>query len=139
MSYVSQSIEIKAPAKKCFEIISDYESYPEFIKDTKEIAVCRNGKSVEVTYTLDLIKKITYTLKMHEKPPKKIQWSLVRGDMMRANDGEWILEEIKGKTTATYNIELKLGLFVPSRIEKMLVEKNLPSMLRAFKERIEGS
>ncbi len=140
MSQASKSIEIKAPVKDCFKVISDYEAYPEFLKETKSVAIGKkSGKSFEVTYELDLIKTISYTLKITEDAPNGLSWTLVRGDMMKSNTGSWELEAIdKNTTMATYNIDIGLGLLVPGSVAKMLVSNSLPAMLEAFKKRIEG-
>ena len=136
---VSQSIEIKATPKRCFQIITDYEKYPDFIKDLKTVKVTnKKGSGCDVTYEIDVIKRISYSLKMKTTPPDRIEWSFIRGDVMKDNQGFWDLEEIKkGVTKATYNINVKFGLFVPEMVTKALVGKNLPAMLESFKKRIE--
>lgn len=140
MAKVSESIEIKATPKQCYEVITDYESYPEFLKETKDVSIeKKSGNSATVTYSINVVKKFSYTLKMTGKPGKSLKWSLIKGDIMKKNNGEWILEEIeKGKTLATYNIDVELNLMVPGMISKMLVGKSLPSMLKSFKKRIES-
>jgi len=140
MPSVTESIEINATPKKCYEVITDYEAYPEFLGNLKTVTVSqKKGESCEITYEIDLIKTISYTLKMNGKPPKKIEWSFVKGDIMKDNHGHWVLEEVKkGVTKATYELNIELGLFVPGAITKRLVGKNLPEMLASFKKRIEG-
>jgi ribosome-associated toxin RatA of RatAB toxin-antitoxin module len=140
MPSVTESIEINATPKKCYEVITDYEAYPEFLGNLKTVTVSqKKGENCEITYEIDLIKTISYTLKMTGKPPKKIEWSFVKGDIMKDNHGHWALEEIKkGVTKATYELNIELGLFVPGAITKRLVGKNLPEMLASFKTRIEG-
>jgi ribosome-associated toxin RatA of RatAB toxin-antitoxin module len=140
MPSVIESIEINATPKKCYEVITDYEAYPEFLGNLKTVTVAqKKGETCEITYEIDLIKTISYTLKMNGKPPKKIEWSFVKGDIMKDNHGYWLLEEVKkGVTKATYELNIELGLLVPGAITKRLVGKNLPEMLRSFKERIEG-
>lgn len=140
MAKATESIEIKASPKKCYDVITDYESYPEFLKETTGVEIKKkSGNTAEVTFSLNLIKRFSYTLKMTGKPPSKIQWSFVEGDIMKSNDGEWILEEVKkGVTLATYTIEVNLGLLVPGAVSKMLIGSNLPNMLKSFKNRIES-
>lgn len=140
MPSVTESIEINATPKKCYEVITDYEAYPEFLSNLKTVTVSKKkGETCEITYEIDLIKTISYTLKMNGKPPKKIEWSFVKGDIMKDNHGHWTLEEVKkGVTRATYELNIELGLLVPGAITKRLVGKNLPEMLASFKKRIEG-
>lgn len=140
MSLVAESIEIKATPERCYGVITAYEAYPEFLPETKDVAVANKSKAgATVTYSLELIKKISYTLKMAHKPPKSVSWKLIKGDFMKKNEGEWCLDEIKkGVTRATYKIDIDLGLFVPGMISKKLIGSSLPAMMQAFKKRIEG-
>lgn len=140
MAKAVSEIEIHAPIKKVFDVITDYESYPEFLSDCKDVAVAKKTKTgAEVHFEVSVIKKIKYTLNMKFKAPKKVTWSLVKGDFMKSNDGSWELEEVKkGVTKAIYSIEMNFGALVPSKITKALVSTNLPSMLRSFKEHIES-
>lgn len=139
MASTSKTIEIKATAKECFKVITDYESYPEFLKEVTDIAVTKKGTGIhEVTFGLHLIKRLSYTLRMVAKPPKQVTWTFVKGDFMKSNTGEWTLEEKKGVTQATYTIDVSFGLLVPGAVSKALIGNHLPAMLEAFKERIEG-
>ena len=140
MPQVSESIEIKASPKDCYKVITDYESYPEFVSQLKDVIVSKKkGNTAEVTYEIDLIKKISYTLKMKGKPGKSVEWTFVDGDIMKDNQGSWELEEVKkGVTLATYNIDIEFNLVVPKLIARKLVGSNLPSMLKSFKKRIEN-
>ena len=139
MAIASASIEINASPKECFDVITDYERYPEFLTESKEVMIeKKSGHTAEVTFTLHLIKKFSYTLKMIGKPPNTVRWSFVKGDLMKKNDGEWTLDKLgNGTTRATYTIDIDLGLFVPGAISKMLIGSNLPNMLKNFKKRIE--
>jgi len=140
MAGASQSIIIKATPKQCLDVISDYESYPEFLKEVSEVSVGKkSGNTIEVTFYLELIKKFSYTLKMVTKAPTEVTWTFVKGEVMKDNKGSWLLEDLgDGTTEATYTIDVSLGLLVPGAISKMLIGSNLPSMLKSFKERIES-
>ncbi|EKD42437.1 MAG: hypothetical protein ACD_73C00155G0003 [uncultured bacterium] len=139
MAEAKQSIEIQATPKQCLDIISDYECYPEFLKEVSSVTVeKKSGAIAEVTFSLNLIKKFSYTLKMNVKPPTSVTWTFVKGELMKDNKGNWNLEDLGGGLTlATYTIDVSLGLLVPGAISKMLIGSNLPSMLKSFKERIE--
>lgn len=139
MSHATASIEIEAPVKQVFEVISDFEAYPEFLPETRRVVVeKKSGKSARVTFTINLIKKITYTLDIKLNPPSGLSWSLVEGDLMKANNGHWKLQEVKkGVTKAVYEIDMDLGAMVPKAISNKLIGTNLPTMMKQFKERVE--
>ena len=64
---------------------------------------------------------------------------MIKGEMMKGNDGTWVLKPgaQPGTTDATYTIDLKLSSLVPGFIEKALAEQSLPSLLANFKNRAE--
>lgn len=137
---VQQTIRIKAPIQKVYDCIVDFESYPKFLPDMKsaKIAWCED-KQVEVTFKLNLIKEITYTLLFELDPPIGVFWKLKTGELIKVNTGSW---ELKMKddflTEATYAIDIEFSLWVPKAITQALIEKNLPQTLKRFKKRAEG-
>ncbi len=139
MSHATASIEINAPIKTVFEVISDFESYPDFLPETKKVEVeKKSGKSARVNFTISLIKKINYTLDIKFNPFHGLSWELVEGDMMKANSGQWKLHEGKnGTTKATYEIDMDFGGMVPKAISTKLIGSNLPTMMKQFRDRIE--
>lgn len=140
MAEVSQVIEIKASPLECYEVITNFRNYPEFLKESKEVKIeKKSGNTWVVRFTTEVLKKFSYTLKMTGKAPKILSWELVEGDMMKSNNGSWKLEALdKNSTKATYTIDIKLALFIPGPISKMIVGSNLPAMMAAFKKRIES-
>ena len=96
MAQASRSVTVNVPPEKLFEVITDYEKYPEFLPEVKKAKVEFGAGNVkEVTYTVDLkAKVITYTLKHTARPPDELAWTMVRGEMMKGNDGAWILKDL---------------------------------------------
>lgn len=141
MAKARQSIEVDVPPERFFEVVRDYARYPEFLPEVKAVSVGpRSANSVEVTYRLDArIKLIEFTLLHVETAPSRIEWRLVRGDVMTRDEGRWTLDPSpSGGTTATYAIELELLRRVPRGLEKALAEQGLPAMLANFKARAEA-
>jgi coenzyme Q-binding protein COQ10 len=141
MAGASKSIEINAPMEKVFSVITDYEKYPEFLDEQSGAKVIsRNGNVVECSFKLKVIKEIEYKLRLVETPPSGLSWTLIKGEMMKENNGGWKLEDLgNGKTRATYSIEIGLGMLVPKSVATMLAEQTLPKTLEAFKKRAEAA
>jgi len=98
------------------------------------------GSIKEVTYTVDIkAKVINYTLKHTAERPNVLRWTMVKGEMMKGNDGSWVIKPgaQPDTTEATYNIDLRLSALVPGFIEKALAEQQLPGLLANFKARAE--
>lgn len=138
MSTAKAEITIEAPIDVVYEVISDFESYPDFLSETKEVQVRHaNSKSAEVTFKINLIKKISYTLDIKFTPKKGLSWKLVEGDLMKKNTGRWKLSHKKGVTTAVYEIDMEFAGLVPKAISNRLIGSSLPTMMRAFRDRAE--
>lgn len=139
MAGATQTVVIDVPREALFDVIRDFEKYPEFLDDMEAATIVRrDGDEAEVEFTLNVIKRISYTLKLVESAPERLEWSLVKG-MFKRNDGGWTLEALPGgRTRATYSIEITIGVFLPGTIVNRLVGKTLPATLQAFKRRAES-
>ncbi|MDO8528223.1 MAG: SRPBCC family protein [Deltaproteobacteria bacterium] len=137
---VHQSISIKAPIEIVYDCVTDFESYPKFLPETKtvKIAWC-DDKKMEVAFKVNLIKDISYTLLFELDPTREVHWKLKTGDFMKSNNGSWIMKA-KGDhlTEAVYSIDIGFGLWVPQAITQTLIEKSLPLTLKRFKKRAES-
>lgn len=146
MPSASRSITINTPAEHLFATITDYESYPDFIPETLGVEVLKRTKKKdgsrvsEVKFDIKVIKQVDYTLRLTEEPNEKVSWELVEGRIFKTNNGSWELKPAgKGKTEATYSVDITIGLLVPQAITNMLVGSSLPKMLEQMKERAEST
>jgi len=124
---------------KFYKAITDYKAYPQFVdgmKATEVINESTDGGTVK--FTINLMKEISYTLKLNHKANKEVSWSFVSGDMMKINNGKWSLKDLgNNKTEVTYTLEVELKGFIPGlgMIEKTLVNTNLPMTMKSFAKR----
>lgn len=139
MPGTSIDIVVNTPPKVIYEVVADFESYPEFLPDAKNVVIeSSNGKGMVASFEIKVIKTIHYSLQFKLHPPKKLSWTYVKGDLFKNNVGSWEFEELKkGQTKATYSVEVDFGLFIPKAIINMLVGSNLPAMMERFKKRAE--
>lgn len=139
MPQAQRTIVVDVPPEKLLEVINDFDSYPEFLPEVKKISVSnRTANSADVTYEVDVIKRIQYTVRVVNEG-MTVRWSLVKGDMMKKNEGSWQLRpEGEGRTHATYSLELGLSGLIPSSITTKLAETSLPALLQNFKNRAES-
>jgi coenzyme Q-binding protein COQ10 len=126
-------------AEKFYKAVVDYKSYPHFVDGMKSVDVVNeSGEGATVKFGLSLIKDISYTLKLANKPMSEVSWSLVSGDMMKVNNGRWTIKDLgASKCEVTYSLEVELKGFLPGlgMIEKTLVTTNLPLNMKAFAKR----
>ena len=140
MTQARRSIVIDVEPKVLYDIIVDFEKYPEFQSDLTNVKIdAHNGNEWTVTFTLHIIKKFDYVLHLKGKPYESVTWSLAKKGFMKKNDGGWELKDLgNGQTEATYFLEVDLGLLAPKGIVNMLLSTNFPKMLQSFKERAEN-
>ena len=76
---------IEAPIDRVFDIIIDYERYPDFLPDMKAVRVESRHDGVAVaTFEIELIMRIGYTLRLQEDAPYRVAWTLERAKLMLA-------------------------------------------------------
>jgi ribosome-associated toxin RatA of RatAB toxin-antitoxin module len=140
MARASHSIDVDVSPDRFLAVLQDYARYPEFQPDVKAIrVVARAGDHTEVAYSIDArLVLLDYTLEHVQRGPLRIEWRLLRGEVMKHNVGSWQLEPLeRGGTRVTYTIELELGAGIPPGLERALAEQGLPRMLGNFKARAE--
>jgi ribosome-associated toxin RatA of RatAB toxin-antitoxin module len=144
MAVVTKQVLIDAPVERLYEIIVDYERYPEFVPGIRACRVRSSRGEKHVEYELDLgVKRIRYVLRHEEQRPRRVAWSLVSGDMMKTSNGSWELADEKGRTRAVYSVEIQITRppLVPQalvdRVSDELTRVQLPRTLEAFKARAE--
>ena len=138
MPGTQQDIHIAVRPEDFFSVITDYEHYPEFLDEMEAVKLLsRIGDTAEVQFSVNLIKRITYTLILTENEPLSLTWKLKEGPFKISN-GSWTLKRTAdGHTHAHYAIEVKVAAFVPKSISSRIVGTTVPALLNAFKARAE--
>jgi coenzyme Q-binding protein COQ10 len=137
MSRVSKEKEMDVPSEVLFNVITDFESYPNFVSEVVSVKVIPGASSEKkkVTFELEIMKRFQYTLEF-DIAPQEVRWSLVESNFFKTNEGRWLLKPSgKGKTHATYELEVGFGFLVPGWVTKRLTETSLPKMLDNFEAR----
>jgi ribosome-associated toxin RatA of RatAB toxin-antitoxin module len=145
MAVVTKQVLIEAPLERFYDIVVDYERYPDFVPGIRRCRVRVDKGEKQVEYELDLgIKRIKYVLRHEEQRPRRVSWSLVSGDMMKVSNGSWDLTAVEDRTQALYSVEIQISRppLVPQalvdRVSDELTRIQLPKTLEAFKARAEG-
>jgi len=143
---VTREVVVDAPVERFFDLVMDFERYPEFVPGVK---ACRPGPpgaggAIDAEYEVDVgVKTIRYTLRHVPAPPTALTWSLVSGDWMKVLNGAWELAESSGRTRARYSVEVQVAkppLVPQSVVDKIsdeLARVQLHRVLDAFKARAE--
>lgn len=132
-------IEIDATPEQVMAVITDFGSYSRFLPEIEESTVLtHSGGSWDVEFSVKVVRRFTYTLRLVQESPTRVCWSLVKGSF-KVNNGTWDLSPLDGgsRTLANYSIDLQVGMFVPGNILRSLVERSLPETVVRFKEEAE--
>lgn len=139
----TQSIVVDAPPQDIMAVIADFPAYPIWanaVKKTEVLEEGADGKASQVRFTLDAGPfKDVYSLSYDwAADGLSVNWSLIKGQMQRSQEGRYLLTPEGDKTKVTYTLSVQLavpmiGLF-RRKAEKMIMD----IALKELKRRVEG-
>lgn len=126
--------------KEFFQLVTDYEKYPEFLSDVKSCKILKSEPGAKlVEYKVSVIKAISYQLQTKEVEPTLVSWNFVGGEVFKSMSGSWTIEDVPGgKCKCTYAVEGTFKIFVPGPVASTLLNVNLPAMMAAYHKRIKA-
>jgi carbon monoxide dehydrogenase subunit G len=142
--YAEGSIVVDAPAVDVMEVISDFESYPEW-NEVETVDVRRRGEGgvgTEVAFEVDVpvLGKAAYTLSYVYAPGDAgLSWTTreARG-AVRDIRGEYLLNEVEDdRTKVTYRLAVDLGVLVPGFVRTQGSQRVIENALERLKRRVE--
>ncbi len=142
-----RTVEIEAPLSRCYEIICDLESTPEWQETMISLKVLdRDGEGrprrVEVVSDAK-VKQVTSILSFAYHPPNRMAWEQEKGELKWLN-GEWRLEELdEDRTRATYALEADtgrmLGMLIRGPVEGKVKELLTKDAAEGLKRQAESA
>lgn len=146
MAAASLEVRVAAPIGRVFDVIVDYARYPSFVPGVKGCRVVGGEEGApQVEYEVDLgLKRVRYVLAHREERPRRVTWTLLRGDLLTRSEGSWELFEDGAGTRARYTADLQIARppLVPQAVVDRVVDElarvQLPATVHAFKARAEG-
>lgn len=134
-------LTIEASPQQCFEVVTDFESYPAWNTEVKEAEVLKRDKDglpklvelhVDVT-----IKKVTYQLQYEYDQPELMSWTYAGGEI-KDFFGSFHLDEVEGgATSVTYDLSADPGFWTPPGLAKKLHGHALKRGLESLKKQVE--
>jgi ribosome-associated toxin RatA of RatAB toxin-antitoxin module len=125
---------VDAPPRAVWDVVTDYTKYPTFFPEFKKVEIIdTDGTAKIVEFTCDFGKTTTYTLRIeHDEAKLTTKWTYVGGDL-KDSVGGWQFQDAGGKTKVSYEVDAKVGFFVPKMISDKLVANNIPKMFEQLK------
>ncbi len=138
----TQSIVVDAPAAAVMAVIADFPAYPTWVSAAKEVEVLEpgpDGRARRVHFVLDAgAVKDDYVLDYTWDGDRRVDWTLVRGQMQKKQDGSYVLAESAGSTTVTYTIAIDLTIPMLGLIKRKAEKVILDTALKELKKRVEA-
>ena len=138
----TQSIVIDAPPAAVMAVIADFPAYPTWVAAAERVEVLESGpdgRARRVHFVLDAgAVKDDYVLDYTWDGDRRVDWTLVQGQMQKRQDGSYVLTESGGATTVTYTIAIDLTLPMLGLIKRRAEKVILDTALKELKKRVEA-
>jgi hypothetical protein len=140
---VTERMIIRATPDHCFDVLTDFDRYPEWAADIKSVTVAERddqGRPTQVTFRVAAFGRSTsYTLSYdYAQAPKELSWVQVRGDMTRRLDGRYVLEAHEDDTDVVYSLVVDLVLPLPGFVKRRAEGRITHTALQELRARVEG-
>ena len=138
MASANRTVTMNVGIDKIWKSITNYEKYPEYLSDAKEVKVLSRGAGkAEVQYSIELMgKQINYTLAHDESgAPNAMKWDLSQSEFFKLNHGTWELKSVgPEQTEVTYAIEVEFKIPVPNFLLSGIIKSTLPKTMEDFEK-----
>ncbi|SER91554.1 Polyketide cyclase / dehydrase and lipid transport [Pedococcus cremeus] len=141
------SIEIAAKPGEVLDVIADFESYPDWAAEVKQVTVLSeegDGWADQVRFTLDAgVIKDTYVLDYEWDIRKNgtgvLSWQLIEGTVLKAMNGSYTLTAAaKELTTVTYRLAVDVKVPMLGMLKRKAEKVIIDTALKELKKRVEG-
>lgn len=137
---------IAADPTEVLDIIADFEAYPQWADQVKQITVVSedaDGWPKEVEFVLDAgVIKDTYTLAYDwdviEAGTGVVSWHLVKSTMLKAMNGSYDLSAGGDGTTVVYSLNVDLAVPVIGMLRRKAEKMIIDTALKGLKKRAEA-
>ena len=141
----TQSIRIAAEPPAIMAVISDFDAYPTWTGSVKQAEVLESGpdgRAKRVAFTLDAgILKDAYELEYVWTGDQRVDWTLVKGQMQKAQQGSYVLSTSDGGagTEVTYSLTVDLAIPMLGMLKRKAEKVILDTALKELKKRVEST
>ena len=136
------SIDIAAPPEAVLAVITDFEAYPQWTGEVKEVRIEERddaGRATKAWYRMDAgALRDEHTLAYEYPSDSEVRWTLVSSNMMRALDGSYVVQPTEAGCHVTYQlaVDVKLPMvgLLKRKVEKLIIDRALSGL----KKRVEA-
>jgi carbon monoxide dehydrogenase subunit G len=126
----SAESEIEAPIADVWAVVEDVASAPQWqggLESVRALEHDGDGRPTLVEAENDIkVRRVKSRVRFHYEPPTRLSWTQEKGDM-KSVEGAWELEDLGGRTRATYRLDAD-----PGRVLGMLIRGPVEAATRAM-------
>ena len=139
----TSSITIGADPERVMAVIADFAAYPEWADQVKTVEVLASdadGRAERVRFTMDAGPiKDSYTLDYTWAPDgRSVRWTLVKGQIQKAQNGSYALAGEGDATTVTYSLAVDLNIPMIGMLRRKAEKVIIDTALKGLKRRVES-
>jgi uncharacterized membrane protein len=139
---VSDSIDVEATAQEIFDVATDFDTYPDWNANIKNVEVKETdeeGYPTQVWFEVDAkVRTVRYTLEYdYSNAPESFSWDLVDGDVKELS-GSYGFDEFEDATEVTYELRIEPGFPLPGFMKRQAERQIMKGALQDLKKRVEG-
>lgn len=140
----TERMTMAATPQRVYEIVTDFDSYPLWAADLKEVEVEQrddDGRAVQVRFRAAAFgRSTTYTLEYnYDEAPSRLSWVQVAGDITARVDGTYEFEPVDDGTSVAYHLEVDLKMPLPGFIKQRAAARIVGTALRQLRSHAEAS
>ena len=140
---VTERMIIRASPQQCFEILTDFDRYPDWSSDIKAVNVVERddlGRPTRVAFRAGAFGRSTSLTLAYDysQAPKGLSWVQEDGDLTRRYDGSYTFEPAGEETEVTYQLTVELKVPLPGFIKRRAESRIVGGALRELKARAEA-
>lgn len=134
---------VAATPQACFDAVTDFDRYPEWAADIKQVTVVErddDGRATLVQFRAAAFGRSTsYTLRYdYSDAPATLAWVQDEGDLTSRLDGRYEFRATGGGCEITYHLAVELKLPIPGFVKRRAEGRIVGTALRELKARVES-
>jgi ribosome-associated toxin RatA of RatAB toxin-antitoxin module len=123
-------------------VIADFEAYPEWagaMKSAEVTADGPDGRAWQVAFKIDAgALRDEYELAYTWTGDERVDWTLVKGQLQKAQRGSYSLQAVEDGTEVTYNLTVDLAIPMLGMLKRKAEKVIMDTALKELKKRVEG-
>ncbi len=142
--HAKQRTVISATPQECFDVITDFERYPDWASDIKMASIVvydNDGRGGDVQFRAAAMgRSTTYTLRYYYgSNPLRVAWRQIEGDITRKIEGEYeFIPTNEGtETEVAYHLAADLAILVPGFVKRRAESRIMRTALEDLRKRVE--